>query len=74
MHEAHATPTTAKQEKLAIPNAECLYKVTRSDLPIRCPMPGASLWDSHPRVFLALEKAGRAKCPYCSAEYLLSPE
>jgi uncharacterized Zn-finger protein len=30
------------------------------------------LWNSHPRVFLAVEVTGRAKCPYCSAEYTLA--
>jgi uncharacterized Zn-finger protein len=29
------------------------------------------LWNSHPRVYLAIEKTGEAKCPYCGAEYLL---
>jgi uncharacterized Zn-finger protein len=35
-------------------------------------MPGMHLWNSHPRVFLPIEKSGWAKCPYCSAEYTLS--
>ncbi|CAK0776968.1 zf-CHCC domain-containing protein [Gammaproteobacteria bacterium] len=74
MHEAHATPTAPGREKTTVPNAQRLFTVTRSDLPIRCPMPGASLWDSHPRVFLAVEKTGQAKCPYCGAEYLLRSE
>jgi uncharacterized Zn-finger protein len=34
-------------------------------------MPGSSLWDSHPRVFLPIEDTGKAKCPYCGAEYVL---
>jgi uncharacterized Zn-finger protein len=34
-------------------------------------MPGMYLWNSHPRVFLPVEKTGWAKCPYCSAEYTL---
>jgi uncharacterized Zn-finger protein len=45
--------------------------VTQDDLPLSCPMPGMHLWNSHPRVFLAVEKTGWAKCPYCSAEYVL---
>jgi uncharacterized Zn-finger protein len=45
--------------------------VTVADLPLACPMPGMHLWNSHPRVFLAVEKTGFAKCPYCSAEYTL---
>jgi len=34
-------------------------------------MPGMQLWNSHPRVYLPVEKTGWAKCPYCSAEYTL---
>jgi uncharacterized Zn-finger protein len=46
-------------------------EVTRADLPLSCPMPGRRLWSSHPRVYLAVEKTGWAKCPYCSTEYIL---
>jgi len=47
------------------------YEVTRADLPLHCPMPGQSLWNAHPRVFLPIEQTGKAKCPYCVAEYVL---
>jgi uncharacterized Zn-finger protein len=53
------------------PNARRLYEVTAEDLPLSCPMPGMQLWNSHPRVYLPVEKTGWAKCPYCSAEYTL---
>jgi len=46
-------------------------EVTRAELPLACPMPGMQLWNAHPRVYLDIEKAGWAKCPYCSAEYVL---
>lgn len=54
-------------------NAENKYDVTKADLPLHCPMPGMSLWNSHPRVFLPIEQNsdGKAKCPYCGAEYTL---
>ena len=55
----------------ATPNASARYTVTRADLPLHCPLPSMSLWDSHPRVFLATEATGRAKCPYCGAEFEL---
>jgi uncharacterized Zn-finger protein len=54
------------------PNAEHRYAVTRADLPLACPMPGMSLWNSHPRVYLAIEATGEVKCPYCGAEYRLT--
>ena len=53
------------------PNAEHRYQVTAADLPLACPMPGMYLWNSHPRVYLAIEETGQAKCPYCAAEYEL---
>ena len=54
------------------PNAQNRYEVTRADLPLACPMPDMALWNSHPRVYLAIEATGWAKCPYCSAEYFLT--
>lgn len=45
--------------------------VTRADLPLHCPPEGTSVWNLHPRVFLPIEQTGRAKCPYCGAEYVL---
>jgi uncharacterized Zn-finger protein len=53
------------------PNAQCQYTVTVKDLPLSCPMPDMSLWNSHPRVYLPIEATGFAKCPYCGAEYTL---
>jgi len=58
-------------EKTIPPNAENQYTVGESDLPLSCPMPGMSLWNSHPRVYLPIEDSGRARCPYCGAEYTL---
>ena len=58
-------------ETLKQANAASYYEVTRADLPLHCPMEGMTLWNSHPRVFLDIEATGRAKCPYCGAEYAL---
>ncbi|ROR29604.1 zinc-finger domain-containing protein [Inmirania thermothiophila] len=56
-----------------IPNDRRRYEVTRADLPLSCPMPGMSVWNSHPRVYLPIAEApdGRVRCPYCGAEYVL---
>jgi uncharacterized Zn-finger protein len=35
-------------------------------------MPGMSLWNSHPKVYLPVEATGTAQCPYCSAVYILT--
>lgn len=55
-------------------NAQNRYQVRPSDLPLHCPMDGMTLWDSHPRVYLPIEATGKAKCPYCGADYeLITP-
>ena len=58
-------------ETLIQTNAQHQYEVTADDLPLACPMHGMQLRNSHPRVYLPIEKTGWAKCPYCSAEYTL---
>jgi uncharacterized Zn-finger protein len=63
--------TAERSDKLMQPNALNQYSVAGADLPLSCPMPGMQLWNSHPKVFLPIEKTGWAKCPYCSAEYTL---
>jgi uncharacterized Zn-finger protein len=56
---------------LVQPNAEHHYDVTPADLPLSCPMPGMYLWNSHPKVYLAIDEDTRAKCGYCGATYAL---
>ncbi len=64
--------TTPKPGSSTIePNAQNHYEVTRADLPLSCPMPGMSLWNSHPRVYLPIEQSGQERCPYCGAVYVL---
>jgi len=53
------------------PNARNFYEVTSADLPLHCPLPGTTLWNSHPRVYLPIEARGEAKCNYCGAVYKL---
>ena len=52
-------PQTATQEGLDTPNDTMTYEVSRDILPIHCPMPGTSLWNSHPRVYIPVEETGR---------------
>lgn len=56
---AHCTPKDRRCE------------VTRADLPLHCPLPSMSLWNSHPRVFLPIEESGEELCPYCGTLYVL---
>ena len=64
-----STQTNAVKEIPA--NAQNRYEVTRADLPLSCPMPGMSLWNSHPRIYLPIEDTGEERCPYCGAVYVL---
>jgi len=61
-----------KNIKLKKANAEKKYQVTSKDLPLHCPMDNMTSWDSHPKVFLPIEDTGKAKCPYCGAEFELT--
>ncbi|KPV41368.1 hypothetical protein AN478_01940 [Thiohalorhabdus denitrificans] len=47
--------------------------VTEDDLPLHCPTPEMTTWDSHPRVFLPIEESedGEFSCPYCGILYRL---
>ena len=55
-------------------NAVKRYEITKRDLPLHCPMPNMSLWNSHPRVYLPVEETGEATCPYCGAVYILKDQ
>lgn len=47
-------------------------QVTYHDLPLHCPTTAMSVWNAHPRVFLAIEETGQAQCPYCGTRYVLT--
>lgn len=50
---------------------DTVIDVPRAQLPLSCPTPDMPLWNQHPKVVLAIEATGYAKCPYCGAEYKL---
>jgi len=52
-------------------NTEKVYHVKSSDLPISCPGKDIAVWNSHPKVYLPIEKTGEAVCEYCGAKYIL---
>ncbi|MBY0575347.1 MAG: zinc-finger domain-containing protein [Gallionellaceae bacterium] len=51
-----------------------IVKVTAHDLPLTCPMPGASLWNAHPKVSIPVIQDGEARCPYCGTLYRFEGE
>lgn len=61
----------SQSEHLKQANAVNRYEVSSDDLPVHCPLPGMTLWNSHPRVFIDVAKEGHGRCPYCSAEFIL---
>lgn len=61
----------AEHKTLETANKQKHYEVTQADLPLHCPTDAMTLWDSHPRVYLPIEKTGKAQCPYCGAEFAL---
>lgn len=56
------------------PNTQLRVEVTAADLPLHCPMPGDTLWNSHPKVYIPMEKGGVQACPYCGTEYVLKAD
>ncbi len=54
-------------------NTKTQIEVSVKDLPLSCPMPEMLAWNSHPRVFLKIEKEANHEitCPYCSTHYKL---
>ena len=64
--------TAADQKAYNTPNAKTAIEVKPGDLPIHCPIPDSSLWNSHPRVYIPVaENGGEARCPYCGAIFKL---
>ena len=50
-----------------------IVEIHRHDLPLCCPPQDTPIWNSHPRVFLKIEKSPQQEiiCPYCSIQYKL---
>jgi uncharacterized Zn-finger protein len=71
LRRINAMAAAAAASAKAMPNAQKTYEVSRADLPVSCPMPDMTLWNSHPKVYLPIEATGKAKCPYCGADYVL---
>jgi uncharacterized Zn-finger protein len=70
------TQTALAQEKnMSNENSKLHYvEVTAEALPLFCPTPSVSLWSSHPRVAIPVEKLGEAMCPYCGTRYKFKGE
>ncbi len=57
------------------PNDARREEVARADLPVHCPLPSMSLWNSHPQVYIPLEEVGDEEiCPYCGTRFRLSAD
>ncbi len=49
-------------------------EVTAHDLPLSCPTPSMSVWNTHPKVGIPLAHGGEARCPYCGTLYKFTGE
>ena len=54
------------------PCAQKEFVINGKQLPLRCPTPEMSLWNAHPRVYIPIEKTGKATCPYCGTSFTLA--
>ncbi len=64
------TPSNQDSEKQ--PHTERSYTIFGKDLPLYCPRSDMSLWNTHPRVYLPINKDYDATCPYCGTVYRLN--
>jgi uncharacterized Zn-finger protein len=55
-----------------VTNSQRPIEVTAADLPLHCPTPSMMLWNTHPRVYLPIQKTGEALCPYCGTKFTLA--
>jgi uncharacterized Zn-finger protein len=62
---------TAMTANAANTPKDSVIEVLRAQLPLTCPTPDMALWNQHPKVVIAIEASGSAKCPYCGALYRL---
>jgi uncharacterized Zn-finger protein len=63
---------TSPEQAKTLANAAKEYKVSHKDLPLCCPMPHMTVWNSHPRVYIPIEKTGEGMCYYCGAHFILT--
>lgn len=62
-------------ERTHQPNDTRRITVRPRDLPVHCPLPDMSLWNSHPQVYIPLNEAGdEAMCPYCGTHFRLAED
>jgi uncharacterized Zn-finger protein len=60
--------------KKEVANAEKNYVIRPDQLPLSCPTRDMELWNSHPKVYLPIEKTGVEVCPYCGCRFVLQQE
>jgi uncharacterized Zn-finger protein len=56
------------------PNSQRIVSVSADMIPLHCPLPGTTLWNSHPRVYIPVEDTGQARCGYCGTEFVIKKE
>ena len=64
----------SEHQTVEMPNEKSTVEVSRKQLPLHCPTPEMSLWNSHPRVFLSIEETGQVTCPYWGTAFSIKNE
>lgn len=64
----------SRDENSAVSNKDRQFVINVADLPLYCPLPTSTLWDSHPRVYLPIDETPgyKIRCPYCGTQYILA--
>ena len=72
-----SAPNTPLVDQVRSADRRSLVELAAKDLNpqggVFCPSPVADmkLWNTHPKVYLDVGRAGEAKCPYCGTVYRL---
>lgn len=53
-------------------NSHLTIGITPQDMPFCYPLINETVWNRHPRVYLATDRTGKTRCPYCSTVYQLT--
>ncbi|NVJ61154.1 MAG: zinc-finger domain-containing protein [Gammaproteobacteria bacterium] len=71
MTEVNPSDNSASENAKSKSSASDIFWVSKSDLPLACPLDKHKVWNQHPRVFLTVDSEKPVQCPYCGNRYQL---
>jgi uncharacterized Zn-finger protein len=57
-----------------VANSKNIYYITPNDFPLSCPGKDMQTSNSHPKVYIKIDKDGEGICPYCGAIYRINAQ